>query len=191
MYLYKSAYVYICETLGVYECMYVSLLCASRVWSVTVHVYTVVYYDVDSIAVCLCDTGGPAAVVNATTGTTGTASATTTVAEDSCSNRDKLATFEMKGYAALDDVCAALDIDFEQAIEAAGFGESSTIGGLLCALAERIPRAGDGIEFAGYLFTVQAVEEDRVILSITAEQLPQPSLLRSREDTEGKEGIEG
>ena len=168
--------------------MYVSLMCASRVWSETVHVYTVVYYDVDSIAVCLCDTGGPTAVVNTTTGTTGTASTTTTTAaEGSSSNRDKLATFEMKGYAALDDVCAALDIDFEQAVEAAGFGESSTIGGLLCALAERIPRAGDGIEFAGYLFTVRAVEEDRVILSVTAEQLPQSSLLKSREDIEGKE----
>lgn len=50
-------------------------------------------------------------------------------------------------------------------------GESSTIGGLLCAEAGRIPRAGDQIPFAQYLFTVLEVEDNRLILNVGAKLL--------------------
>lgn len=50
-------------------------------------------------------------------------------------------------------------------------GESSTIGGLLCAEAGRIPRPGDQIPFAQYLFTVLQVEDNRLILSVRAQLL--------------------
>jgi hypothetical protein len=76
-----------------------------------------------------------------------------------------------QGYAELDDVCAALGIDAEEAVVQAGFGESSTVGGLLCALAGRIPRAGDQIPFSGYLFTVREVEDGRLILNVGAKRM--------------------
>jgi CBS domain containing-hemolysin-like protein len=79
--------------------------------------------------------------------------------------------FEMRGYAELDEVCAALGIDQEdlaQEHEREGAAEASTIGGLLCALAGRIPRPGDQVPFAGYVFTVREVEDGRVILNVGA-----------------------
>jgi hypothetical protein len=68
-------------------------------------------------------------------------------------------------------VCAALGIDAEEAVEQAGYGEASTVGGLLCALAGRIPRAGDQIPFSGYVFTVREVEDGRLILNVGAKRM--------------------
>ena len=75
---------------------------------------------------------------------------------------------EMKGYAALDDVCEALQIDLEDDRYSAKVGEASTIGGLLCAIAGRIPKAGDQIPFAQYVFTVIDVLDNRLILKVGA-----------------------
>jgi hypothetical protein len=75
---------------------------------------------------------------------------------------------EMKGYAALDDVCEALQIDLEDDRYSTKVGEASTIGGLLCAIAGRIPKAGDQIPFAQYVFTVIDVLDNRLILKVGA-----------------------
>ena len=47
-------------------------------------------------------------------------------------------------------------------------GEYSTVGGLLCAIAGMIPKAGDQVEFAGFAFTVLEVEDNRRISSLIA-----------------------
>lgn len=77
-------------------------------------------------------------------------------------------TVEMKGYAALDDVCEALQIDLQDDRYSAKVEEASTIGGLLCAIAGRIPKAGDQIPFAQYVFTVIDVLDNRLILKVGA-----------------------
>jgi len=74
------------------------------------------------------------------------------------------------GWTELDDVCDALDIDIETDIEEAGYGET-TLSGLLCAVAGRIPSTGDNILFAGYVFTVLELEHDRVILNTSVRRI--------------------
>lgn len=74
------------------------------------------------------------------------------------------------GWTELDDVCDALDIDIESDIEEAGYGET-TLSGLLCAVAGRIPSTGDSIMFAGYVFTVMELEHDRVILNTSVRRI--------------------
>ncbi|KAJ1440837.1 hypothetical protein B484DRAFT_391085, partial [Ochromonadaceae sp. CCMP2298] len=54
---------------------------------------------------------------------------------------------------------------------AQGLGEFSTVGGLLCAVAGRIPKAGDRVPFRNFLYTVKEVEDNRLILSISAAPL--------------------
>ncbi len=106
--------------------------------------------------------------------------------------------FLMKGYAELDDVCEALQIEslensFKeistrgnnttltllqkykttkiQPAQVAYNGEYTTLGGLLCSLIGKIPVEGDQVEFANYLFTVVKVEEGRKIIDIVAQPL--------------------
>lgn len=76
--------------------------------------------------------------------------------------------FEMKGFALLSSVLEALDIQLKEEEEEEFWGESSTIGGLLCAVAGKIPKAGEIIEFGGFIFTVINVEDDRRIIDIIA-----------------------
>ncbi len=74
--------------------------------------------------------------------------------------------FEIKGYAELDDVYEALslhrNIDEEEFKDTSG--DISTIGGLLCSQAGQIPVAGYTIEFGGYLFSVEEVDDRRILL---------------------------
>lgn len=94
--------------------------------------------------------------------------------------------FTLRGYAELDDVCDALGFVIDNETR----GESSTIGGLLCALVSRlsycsvlwilmlatyyyvqagqIPKAGDQLRLAEYDFEVSEVEDNRRILKLTA-----------------------
>ena len=76
-------------------------------------------------------------------------------------------TFEMKGVADLDDVIEALGM----LVGEDDLGEYSTIGGYLCSQAGAIPTSGDVLEFSGYRFTVREVEDNRRILSLSAERL--------------------
>lgn len=52
------------------------------------------------------------------------------------------------------------------AVEQLRRGEFSTLGGLLCAIAGRIPQEGDALRFAGYRFTIGKVEDSRRIVDI-------------------------
>jgi len=71
--------------------------------------------------------------------------------------------YEMKGFAELDDVCEALDLELTEELR----GEYSTIGGLLCSQAGEIPKEGDEITFNNYKFTVVHVEDNRRIIDLT------------------------
>jgi CBS domain containing-hemolysin-like protein len=75
--------------------------------------------------------------------------------------------FEMKGYAELDDVCEALGLELEDEEK----GEYSTIGGFLCSEAGEIPREGDQLALCGYKFIVKEVEDNRRIISLSAEKI--------------------
>jgi len=76
-------------------------------------------------------------------------------------------TFEMKGYAELDNVFEALGIKIDAQTGEEGVAmppvEVSTIGGLLCSIAGEIPEAGDTINFSGYRFRVKEVDNRRII----------------------------
>jgi len=76
-------------------------------------------------------------------------------------------TFEMKGYAELDDVYEALgiNVDAQNGEEGSSMPpvEVSTIGGLLCTVAGEIPETGDTITFFGYKFRVEKVDKRRII----------------------------
>ncbi len=74
-------------------------------------------------------------------------------------------TFEMKGYAELDDVCEALDMKLNDELLD---GEYSTIGGLLCSIAGQIPKAGDSIYLGSYRFIINEVEDEKRILTLSA-----------------------
>ena len=75
--------------------------------------------------------------------------------------------FEMKGYAELDDVCEALGLELDDE----ELGEYSTIGGFLCSEAGEIPREGDQLILCGYKFVVKEVEDNRRIISLSASPL--------------------
>lgn len=75
--------------------------------------------------------------------------------------------FEMKGYAELDDVCEALGLELDDE----ELGEYSTIGGFLCSEAGEIPREGDQLVLCGYKFVVKEVEDNRRIITLSAEIL--------------------
>jgi len=76
-------------------------------------------------------------------------------------------TFEMKGYAELDNVFEALGIKFDAQNGEEGTSmppvEVSTIGGLLCSIAGEIPETGDNILFSGYRFRIKEVDNRRII----------------------------
>jgi CBS domain containing-hemolysin-like protein len=76
-------------------------------------------------------------------------------------------TFEMKGYAELDDVYEALGINVGAQNGEEGSSmppvEVSTIGGLLCTVAGEIPEMGDTVTFFGYKFRVEKVDKRRII----------------------------
>eukprot|EP01038_Epipyxis_sp_PR26KG_P011636 gene11636-15586_t len=75
--------------------------------------------------------------------------------------------YEMKGYAELDDVFETLQIEIKDD-ERDSIDEYATIGGLLCSIAGMIPKKNDQIEFAGYVFTINEVEDNRRITSLIA-----------------------
>lgn len=76
-------------------------------------------------------------------------------------------TFEIKGYAELDNVLEALGInrDAQNGEEGGSMPpvEVTTIGGLLCSLAGEIPEAGAEVYFSGYKFRVKEVDNRRII----------------------------
>lgn len=77
---------------------------------------------------------------------------------------------QIKASAELDDVCEALDI--AAALADPELPECSTLGGLLCALAGRIPRAGEHVDFAGYRFTIRSVEGSRRLVDVLVCRAP-------------------
>eukprot|EP01039_Chlorochromonas_danica_P004672 gene4672-5119_t len=81
-------------------------------------------------------------------------------------------TFHMKASASLDDVCEALGLTLLRGEDGVLRGEYSTLGGLLCAVAGRIPQEGEVIPFAGYLFSIERVEDSRRLISILARRDP-------------------
>lgn len=88
-------------------------------------------------------------------------------------------------------MCDVLDIDIETDIEEAGYGET-TLSGLLCAVAGRIPSTGDSIMFAGYVFTVLELEHDRVILNTSVRRIVESdvaSLIHSEGRERENEGV--
>jgi putative hemolysin len=96
-------------------------------------------------------------------------------------------TLLMKSDAELDDVFEALNINYREGRnrnELPDIGESSTIGGLLCFLAGRIPKEGDSLCFAGYKFYISKVEDNRKIVDIVvspANSVPESEVTPVRE----------
>jgi putative hemolysin len=89
--------------------------------------------------------------------------------ENELSNKHRQHTLLMKSDAELDDVFEALNINYRERRnrnELPDIGESSTIGGLLCFLAGKIPKEGDSLRFAGYDFYISKVEDNRKIVDI-------------------------
>lgn len=85
-------------------------------------------------------------------------------------------TFKMKAYAELDDVFEALGIDPREKEKKEEIGEYSTIGGLLCSIAGRIPQEGDEIVFANYVFFIEKVEDNRRLVDIKVSPIVSSSL---------------
>ena len=83
-------------------------------------------------------------------------------------NSDGTVTFEMKGVAYLDDVFEALGLERSDEDSDSDY---ATIGGFLCSQAGAIPSSGDAFVYAGYKFIVGEVEDNRRILTLTAEKL--------------------
>ena len=79
-------------------------------------------------------------------------------------------TFEIKGYAELDDVYEALGMTEQEKekIRAEKSGDYSTIGGLVCSMAGEIPEEGFEFSLGRYDFSVLDVERDRRILLLRA-----------------------
>lgn len=69
--------------------------------------------------------------------------------------------FIVKAWAELDDVCEALDISLPPEDRA-----HSTIGGLLCAIAGRIPDPGAVLSLGGHDFEIRGVEDGRRLVDI-------------------------
>lgn len=82
-------------------------------------------------------------------------------------------TINMRGVAELSDVYDALELKSDDDGLLKYLDEYSTIGGLLCSLAGKIPSSGETIAFSGYAFTVTEVD-DRRVLSVTATALIKP-----------------
>lgn len=75
--------------------------------------------------------------------------------------------FLMKGYAELDDVSEALELELDEE----DLNDCSTIGGLLIARAGKIPNEGDRIQLAGFEFVVSEVEDNRRIVGVSARKI--------------------
>lgn len=75
--------------------------------------------------------------------------------------------FQMRGSADLDEVCDVLGLQLDETER----GEYSTVGGLVCAEAGEIPKAGDHIDLGNYRFTITEVEDNRRIINLVAEVL--------------------
>jgi CBS domain containing-hemolysin-like protein len=82
-------------------------------------------------------------------------------------------TINMRGIAELSDVYDALKLKSDDDALLKFLDEYSTIGGLLCSLAGKIPSSGETIAFSGYAFTVTEVD-DRRVLAVTATALVKP-----------------
>lgn len=94
-------------------------------------------------------------------------------------------TFLMKAAAELDDVCEALNMDRETEVKE---GEYSTLGGLLCSIAGRIPRAGDRFPIGAYDFIVASVEDNRRLVDVIVQPMrPLSSQNRARGDNRGED----
>lgn len=90
--------------------------------------------------------------------------------------------FEMKGYAELDDVCEALGLELDDE----ELGEYSTIGGFLCSEAGEIPREGAQLILGGYKFIIKEVEDNRRIISLSAEIIEKEKNENDKNDTDHK-----
>ncbi len=69
-------------------------------------------------------------------------------------------------------------------------GEYSTIGGLLCSIAGKIPTAGDKIYFAEHMFTILKVEDTRRVVDVLAERSTAAAPLASQRESGRRIGEE-
>lgn len=100
--------------------------------------------------------------------------------------------FEIKGYAELDDVYEALSLQIDEEEFKDTSGDISTIGGLLCSQAGQIPVAGYTIEFGGYLFSVEEVDDRRILLLRAVRWNPTSSKPKGQgvEEGNGEESVD-
>lgn len=91
-------------------------------------------------------------------------------ASHSNANKNSNISFLMKASAELDDVCEALGIVLDSSLP-----ECSTLGGLLCALAGRIPQEGESVDLAGFRFRVESVQDNRRLIDVSVTRLPRPA----------------
>lgn len=89
----------------------------------------------------------------------------------------------LKAWAEVDDVCEALGLR----LSVEGRGGQTTLGGLLCAVAGRIPQEGDVVVVGGERFEVQAVEDGRRLLDVLVRR-PRGWRRRREGEEEGEEG---
>ena len=80
--------------------------------------------------------------------------------EEIAYNKLDNSTFIFEGKTSLNDFCKVVGIEPSKFDEVKG--ESESLGGLLLELSNKLPRAGEKIEFKQFLFTIVAVDLRRI-----------------------------
>ena len=80
--------------------------------------------------------------------------------EEIAFNKLDNSTYVFEGKTSLNDFCKVIDIEPSEFDEVKG--ESESLGGLLLELSNKLPRAGEKIEYKQFLFTIVAVDLRRI-----------------------------
>ena len=80
--------------------------------------------------------------------------------EEIAYNKLDNSTYIFEGKTSLNDFCKVVGIEPAEFDEVKG--ESESLGGLLLELSNKLPRAGEKIEFKQFLFTIVAVDLRRI-----------------------------
>lgn len=80
--------------------------------------------------------------------------------EEIAFNKLDNSTYVFEGKTSLNDFCKVIDIEPSEFDEVKG--ESESLGGLLLELSNKLPRAGEKIEYRQFLFTIVAVDLRRI-----------------------------
>ena len=80
--------------------------------------------------------------------------------EDIAYNKHDDNTYVFEGKTLLNDFCKIIEV--EPTIFEAVKGESETLGGLILELSNKLPSAGEKVEFESFIFTVVAVDKKRI-----------------------------